>query len=83
VVEKFRLWPQQVSITGNAQGERLEGRRSWERRTLGSAGNRRAMLRADGPAEGDDSKETNIAVVLLTTDTMVDEESPMIKVSQI
>ncbi len=41
------------------------------------------MLRADGPVEGDDSKETNIAVVLLTTDAMVDGESPLIKVSQI
>jgi hypothetical protein len=30
---------------------------------VGSVGNRRVMLRADGPAEGDDSKETNIAVV--------------------
>ena len=33
------------------------------------------MLRADGPAVGDDSKETNIAVVLLTTDAVIDEES--------
>jgi hypothetical protein len=30
------------------------------------------MLRADGFAEGDDSKETNIAVALLTTDAIVD-----------
>jgi len=30
------------------------------------------MLRADGCAEGDDSKETNIAVALLTTDAIVD-----------
>ena len=36
------------------------------------------MLRADGPAEADDSKETNIAVVLLTTDSIVDEESRLI-----
>jgi hypothetical protein len=36
------------------------------------------MLRADGPAEEDDSKETNIAVVLLTTDAIVDEESRLI-----
>ena len=36
------------------------------------------MLRADGPAEADDSKETNIAVVLLTTDAIVDEESRLI-----
>jgi hypothetical protein len=35
------------------------------------------MLRADGPAEGDDSRETNIAVALLTTDTMVDERTPV------
>src|SRR5712692_6070418 len=31
--------------------------------TTGSVGSRRVMPRADGPAEGDDSKETNIAVV--------------------
>jgi len=36
------------------------------------------MLRADGPAEEDDSKETNIAVVLLTTDAIVDEESRLV-----
>ena len=48
------------------------------RRILESVGNRRAMPRADGPAEGDDSKETNIAVVLLTTDSIVDEESRLI-----
>ena len=36
------------------------------------------MLRADGRAEEDDSKETNIAVVLLTTDAIVDEESRLI-----
>jgi len=36
------------------------------------------MLRADGPAEEDDSKETNIAVVLLTTDATVDEESRLV-----
>ena len=33
------------------------------------------MLRAGGPAEGDDSKETNIAVALPTTDAMVDGET--------
>ena len=33
------------------------------------------MLRAGGPVEGDDSKETNIAVALLTTDVMVDGET--------
>jgi len=36
------------------------------------------VLRAGGPGEGDDSKETNIAVALLTTDTtdaMADRES--------
>ena len=38
-------------------------------------GNRRAMPRAGGPAEGDDSKETNIAVALLTTDAIVDGET--------
>ena len=36
------------------------------------------MLRADEPAEEDDSKETNIAVVFLTTDAIVDEESRLI-----
>jgi hypothetical protein len=36
---------------------------------LGSAGSQRVMLRAEGPAEEDDSKETNIAVALLTTDS--------------
>ena len=62
----------------HGERQRLEGRRSWERRILRSVGNRRAMLRADGPAEEDDSKETNIAVVLLTTDAIVDEESRLI-----
>ena len=62
----------------HGERQRLEGRRSWERRILRSVGNRRVMLRADGPAEGDDSKETNIAVVLLTTDSIVDEESRLI-----
>jgi hypothetical protein len=33
------------------------------------------MPRADGFAEGDDSKETNIAVALLTTDAMVHGET--------
>ncbi len=33
------------------------------------------MLRAGGPAEGDDSKETNIAVALLTTDAMANRET--------
>jgi hypothetical protein len=32
------------------------------------------MLGADEPVEGDDSKETNIAVALLATDAMVDGE---------
>jgi len=36
------------------------------------------MLIADGTAVEDDSKETNIAVVLLTTDAIVDEESRLI-----
>jgi hypothetical protein len=35
----------------------------------GSAGSPPVMLRADGPAEEDDSKETNIAVALPTTDS--------------
>jgi len=34
---------------------------------LASVGSRRVMPRADDPAEGDDSKETNIAVDLPTT----------------
>jgi hypothetical protein len=34
---------------------------------LGSADSQRATQRADEPAEGDDSKETNIAVALPTT----------------
>jgi hypothetical protein len=38
---------------------------------LGSVGSQRAMPRADGPAEGDDSKETNIAVA----DGMIDWKS--------
>ncbi len=33
------------------------------------------MQRADGPAEGDDSRETNIAVALLATDATVDGEN--------
>ena len=33
------------------------------------------MPRAGGPAEADDSKETNIAVALLTTDAIVDGET--------
>jgi hypothetical protein len=37
--------------------------------------NRRAMPKAGGPAEADDSKETNTAVALPTTDAMVDEEN--------
>jgi len=53
----------------------LEGRRSWERRIMGSGGSQRAMRGADGLAEGDDSKETNIAAALLATDTMVDGEN--------
>ncbi len=42
---------------------------------LGSVGSQRVMLRADGPAEGDDSKETNIAVAVLTTDAMGGRET--------
>ena len=48
----------------------MRGPRSWERKIRGNAGSRRAMLRADGPAEGGDSRGTNIAVALLTTDTI-------------
>ena len=33
------------------------------------------MIGASGPAEDDDSRETNIAVALLTTDAMVDGET--------
>jgi len=35
---------------------------------LASVGNQRVMLRVDDPGEGDDSKETNIAVGLPATD---------------
>ena len=48
------------------------------RRILESVGNRRAMPRADGPAEGDDSKETNIGVALPTTNAM-DERKARLK----
>jgi hypothetical protein len=41
----------------------------------GKLGSQRAMPRVDGPAEGDDSKETNIAVALPTTDAMIDWKS--------
>ena len=34
------------------------------------------MLRADEPVEGDDSKETNIAVALLTTDALAKPTGP-------
>jgi hypothetical protein len=77
VVEEFRSWSQEVPAARRCQRERQrwEGRRSWERKILGNASNRRVTLRADGPAEGDDSKETNIAVVVLTTDAMVEGET--------
>ena len=44
----------------NLNGEKVAG---VGRRSLGSVVSRCETLRVDGPAEGDDSKETKIAVV--------------------
>jgi hypothetical protein len=40
---------------------------AWQK-TLANEDSPRVMRRADGPAEGDDSKETSTAVALLETD---------------
>ena len=57
VVEKFRLWSQEVLAAGDAWGnvdcEEVVG---LGREVLGSVGSRRAMLRVSGPGEGDDRK---------------------------